>query len=363
MIITHNFIIVLDEPTQPRKGRRRNSTFRQKSKGEAERMPLDLEAETPKTRALKQAERRRKGFRAAAMILICASVLALGRAAINETLLQNPRFTLQEIHVETSGMLSVNQVQNACGVAKGTNLLTVNLCDVRERLLQLPAVSSASVQRDFSGRLSLTVHQRQPVAWIKCEPLGWNPKHPGHCLVVDADGIAIPADLMVSDLSSLPVIDDKTIDQVSAGRAIASPRFIASLKLLKALHSREQRDSVKAISISVPSKFGLDAAFDNGTTVTFAYDDLDQQLQRYDRFITESRQKKWNVQSVNLVAMHNVPVSFRTTKSATTSMPEAIPVSAPASAQPKAASAPSSASKTATRGSSGKTTRTKSSSH
>ena len=326
MIITHILIIVLDEIKQPKKKKRANSTFRSKPKAEElQRLPVDLEADSPKIRAVKQAERRRKGFRTAAMLLLVIALAALGRAAVNETLLKNPRFTLQEIKVDSQGMLSVNDIQAACEVAKGTNLLTVDLAAVRERIVQLPAVRSASVQRDFNGRLTVTAQQRQPIAWVKCEPLGWNPKHPLHCLLVDEEGIAIPADVMQSEFNSLPVIDDKTIKQITAGRPITSVRFLACMKLLKALQTREAQAGCKLVTISVPSNFALDATFDNGSTVTFAYDDLDPQLLRYDRFVAEARQKKWNVQSVNLVATHNVPVNFRLSKSAS-SLPVAIPV-------------------------------------
>ncbi|MDB6073971.1 MAG: Polypeptide-transport-associated domain protein FtsQ-type [Verrucomicrobiaceae bacterium] len=372
VIITDILIIVLDEPKQPKKKNRANSTFRSKPKAEdVVRLPLDLEADSPKLRALKQAEKRKRGFRKAAMLLLIIALAALGRAAVNETLLQNPRFTLQEIKVETPetlanpklqpgpGILSNNQIQAACGLTKGTNLLTVDLSAVRERITQLPAIASVSVKRNFSGRLTVVATQRKPIAWVKCEPLGWNPKHPLHCMVVDAEGIAIPVEVMQASFNDLPMIDDKTIDQITPGKAITSVRFTACMKLLKALKTREAKAGCKLISVTVPGSFPLDARFDNGSTVTFSYDDLDVQLQRYDRFVAEARQKDWNVQSVNLVATHNVPVNFKVTKSTATSLPAAIPVvsqvdsSAPASTPPSTRAA---------RTTSGKSTR-KTSSH
>ncbi|MDB6118612.1 MAG: Polypeptide-transport-associated domain protein FtsQ-type [Verrucomicrobiaceae bacterium] len=373
VIITDILIIVLDEPKQSKKKNRVNSTFRSKPKAEdVVRLPLDLEADSPKLRALKQAEKRKRGFRKAAMLLLIIALAALGRAAVNETLLQNPRFTLQEIKVETPetlanpklqpepGILSNNQIQAACGLTKGTNLLTVDLSAVRERITQLPAISSVSIKRNFSGRLTVVATQRKPIAWVKCEPLGWNPKHPLHCMVVDAEGIAIPVEVMQASFNDLPMIDDKTIDQITPGKAITSVRFVACMKLLKALKTREAKAGCKLVSVTVPGTFALDARFDNGSTVTFSYDDLDVQLQRYDRFVAEARQKDWNVQSVNLVAMHNVPVNFKITKSATTSLPAAIPVVSQVASSAPASTPPST--RAARNTSSGKSTR-KTSSH
>ena len=355
---------MLDEPKKPKAKKRRNSTFRAKPKAqEVVRIPLDLEADSPKTRALKQAERRRKGFKLAAGILVVISLVALGRAAFNETLLRNPRFTLQNIKVESVGMLSKSQIQSACEVPLGTSLLTLDLSEVRERLLTKPAIRSASVQRDFNGQLTVTVQQRKPVAWIKCDPQHLVPKDPLHSLLVDAEGIAIPVAMVLADFDTLPVIDDKTLDPVAPGRTVTSARFSQAMKLLKALQSREVRDQIKVRSISAPGKFALDATFDNGTTVTFVYDDLDPQLARYDRFVTEMHDKKWKVQNVNLVAMHNVPVNFRTTQAAS-SLPAAIPVTVPnAKASPTTASSPASSSNRTSRNTSGKSTTRKSSSH
>jgi len=165
VIITHTLIIVLDEPNNPRKKKGSNSTFRRKVKTEdAQHLPLDLEPDSPKLRAIKHVERRKRGFRRAAMILMAMSLVALGHAALKETLFQNPRFTLREIKVVSKGMLTESQIQAACGTATGVNLLTVNLHDVRERVMQMPAIRSATVQRDFEGRLTISAQQRQPIA-------------------------------------------------------------------------------------------------------------------------------------------------------------------------------------------------------
>ena len=353
---------MLDEQNKPKAKKRRNSTFRAKQKvQEVERLPLDLEPDTPKTRALKHAERRRKGFKLAAMILLGISLVALGRAAFNETLLRNPRFILQEIKVESVGMLTKPQIQKACGVPLGASLLTMDLSEVRERLLQQAAIRSASVQRDFNGQLTVTVQQRKPIAWIKCEPLHFIPKDPIHSLLVDEEGTAIPVAIVLPEFNELPVINDKSLDPVTPGRPVTSPKFGAAMKLLKAMKFREVRDGIKLVNIATTGKFALDATFDNGTTATFAYDDLEPQLLRYDRFVAEMLQKKWAVQNINLVAMHNVPVNFRTTKSSESSLPAAIPVTS-ANAKVSTATTPSNQTRSA-RASSGKSTMRKSSSH
>ena len=345
MVITHILIVVLDEPNQPRKKKSSNSTFRDKPKNEAEqgaatpgnqhRLTVDLSPETPTIRARKMIERRKRGFRLACMLLMGMSLVALGRAALNETLFQNPRFTLREIKVDTKGMLTESQIQAACGTATGVNMLTINLRDVRERVMQMPAVRSATVQRDFEGTLIITTQQRHPMAWVKCEKLHWIPKNPLQSLLVDEEGTAIPAEVVLGEFDKLPVIEDNTIDQITPGRPITSPRFLACMKLLKALQKREQQGGDKILLLKVPNSFAIDTTFASEARVTFGYDNLEPQLVRYDRFAAEARQKKWSIETLNLVAEYNVPVTFRVTKAAA-SAPLAIPVTQVADAAPAA---------------------------
>ena len=333
MIITHTLIIVLDEPNNPRKKKGSNSTFRRKVKTEdAQRLPLDLEPDSPKLRAIKHVERRKRGFRRAAMILMAMSLVALGHAALKETLFQNPRFTLREIKVVSQGMLTESQIQAACGTATGVNLLSVNLHDVRERVMQMPAIRSATVQRDFEVKLTITAQQRQPIAWVKCEKQGWIPKHPLQGLLVDEEGIAIPAEVMLSDFEDLPVIDDSTVEQITPGRPISSTRFLACMTLLKELQKRNPQGGDRLVSLRVPNTFAIEASFASAAKVTFSYDDLPPQLQRYDRFAAEARQKHWSIETLNLVAEHNVPVTFRIAQAS--ALPLAIPVAQLADAAP-----------------------------
>ncbi len=340
-----------------------NSTFRDKPKtGKKHRLPLDLKPESPKLREIKQIERRKKGFRLAAMILMGMSLVALGRAALNETLFQNPRFILREIKVVTQGMLTEDQIQAACGTSVGVNLLTINLRDVRERVMQMPAVTKASVHRDFSGTVTIEATQRQPVAWVKCAKQHWLPKTPLQGLVVDAEGIAIPAMTVLPEYDALPVIEDETMEKITPGRPVTSPRFVACMKLLQELGKRQQQGGDRLLTLRVPgTTYAIEALFASQARVTFSYDDLPPQLARYDRFAAEAKQKHWTIDTLNLVAEHNIPVTFRVARSATAA-PAAIPVAPQVAAVTTPARTSSSSTRAARNSSGGKSSR-KSASH
>lgn len=296
---------------------------------------VDKKADTPKLRQEQKEKRLRQNLKIVGFAALGMALLALGNAALQETLFQNPRFSLRQVFVETEGMLSPLQITRATGLKEGENLLTVNLRDVRERLERMPAIRSAVVQRDFDGRLTVKVQQRKPVAWVKCERLHWFPKRVGQSLVTDAEGIAIPVETITQELDALPVITDESIDQVALGAPIVAARFVASLKLLTMLRSREDAGGEKVTGVSVANKFALVASFSSGARVTFAYDDVEPQIRRYDQFYAAARIKKWDIDTLNLVAEHNTPVTFKVTAEA--EAPAAIPVVARSSGPPATA--------------------------
>ena len=287
---------------------------------------VDKKADTPKLRQEQKEKRLRQNLKIVGFAALGMALLALGNAALQENLFQNPRFSLRQVFVETEGMLSPYQITRATGLKEGENLLTVNLRDVRERLERLPAVRSAVVQRDYDGRLTVKVQQRKPVAWVKCERLHWFPKRVGQSLVADAQGIAIPVETITPELDALPVIADESIDQVALGAPIVAARFVASLKLLDMLRAREESGGEKLSGIQVPNKFALVASFVSGAKVTFAYDDVEPQMRRYDQFYAAARMKKWDIDTLNLVAEHNTPATFKV--NALAEPPAAIPMPA-----------------------------------
>jgi cell division protein FtsQ len=270
---------------------------------------IELAPDSPKQREMRKEERRRRGLKLAGVVAGALALVAVGRAAVQESLFNNPRFYLKEVHVETQGMLTPHQIGLATELKMGQNLLTVNLQDVRARIESLPAVESASVQRDFEGKLSIHVRQRHPVAWVECKSQSWPLKVPGQGLLTDASGVAIPALSYMPEYVTLPVIRDETIrNEIQPRVAIHDTRFAAALKLVNSLHDRESQCGMKLKEVEVKHSFALQASFVDGAQIMFSHDDLDSQLARFDRFAAEALSQKWTVRSLNLVAEYNTPV-------------------------------------------------------
>lgn len=322
-----------DKSPEPAKKAKRGNAFRPRRKpadGELYRQPLDFEPSTPKIRAEEEEESRRRGFRRATTVVVLLLLTALGYVAVKETVWANPSFSLRHVYVHTSGMLTPTEIAYATGLTEGTNLLTADLGAVRGRLMSLPAIKGVTVQRDFAGRMDVTVQQRQPVAWVRIERLGWIPKKSGAGLLVDAEGAAIPCVHMMDAYDGLPEISDDSIEQVVPGAVLKGEQFTAALNLLRRLSERQSLGGDAVRSVTVKNACALEAVLGSGLKATFAWDDLETELKRFDLIVAEAQRRKWHLMTVNLMAETNLPITFRPVAKEG-APPAAVPIARPAS--------------------------------
>ena len=290
--------------------------------GEGRRI-INMEPESPTTRVIRNQQRVRWGFRVGVAILVVFGLMALIRATVQEAFVKNPRFSLRQIVVNTEGSLTPQRIVRTTGLTEGQNLLTINLREVRERIEQLPEVRKATIARDYDGRLTIEVQQRHPVAWIECAKLKLEPMRSGHGWLVDEEGVAIPCEVVIKSYLNLPVIRVDELNQVTPGVEIQSMQFKASLKLLAEMSKRTDDHHDQITLIHVPNPYALVTKFNDGMTVTFGMDGLEEQISRFTRIKREGNERGWRIATLNLLVKDNVPVTF---KSKIASVPSAIPV-------------------------------------
>ncbi|MBL9115856.1 MAG: FtsQ-type POTRA domain-containing protein [Verrucomicrobiaceae bacterium] len=315
---------------KPRKDNLKRGGKKHRPDPDAQRHEIDLDPITPKMREDEEAASRRKGFRLAVALVIAVVLGALMYVSVKETVISNPAFELKYVFVKTEGMLTKLDVAKASGLKPGDNLMTADLSHVKANVMSLHGVKSATVTRDFSGRLDITVTQHNPVSWVRCENLGWVPKKPGAGLLVSDLGVAVPCVNMLQEYSDFPEIQDETLAEVAAGGLIANDRFQAALKLLQSLTKREKTSGESVSVIKVVNDCTLQVKMKSGLAASFAWDDLDAGLARFDIVIAEAKRQKWSLTSLNLMAENVVPVTFKAVPKVSGDAPAAVPLVQPA---------------------------------
>ena len=274
----------------------------------AAKLPVD----SPKIRAMARQEATRRGYTWALRLILFICLSGLLKVTVQEAILKNPQFELQQVAVQTRGPLSVEKIVRATLLTRGENLLFVNLREVRARLHQLPAVASVTLERDFdAGILTLRVEQRQPVAWLECPRLGLVAGRAGDGWLVDAKGVTFPCDALTEAYAALPVIQHEMLAQNTPGRPLDDFGLHAALNLVAALDARYEAGQPRALALQLEAPHSILARFSDKTRVNFGVDDLDLQLARLDRVRDEARRRGWEIDTLNLLARQNVPVTFR----------------------------------------------------
>ncbi len=271
---------------------------------------IDYEPESPVIREHEAEERRRRGFRTAMWLIAAMIVIGVGWVTWHEALEKNSQFLLKSVVVNTEGTLTREQIVAATGLTEATNLLTMNLREVRAKIERLPQVKSAVIHRDYHGKLTLDVVQRIPVAWIECpkqklfEPLS------GKGCLMDAEGAPVPCDVITKTYLAMPRIQFPGLSEASPGKPVPDMQVHAALRLMEKLQSRDDSGHAALEAIEIPNAWSLVAHFGGDAKVTFGVDDIDPQLVRFDRFMHEARARQWRVATLNLLSRINTPATF-----------------------------------------------------
>lgn len=297
------------KPKHSRKDSNRSSSIRATKGGEQHR--LDLEPESPATRQIRSQERVRWGFHVAICVLVLFGLIALGRATVREAFEKNPRFSLREVVVNTRGPLTPQKIVKTAGLTDGQNLLSINLREVRERIEELPEVRSGAIQRDYEGKLTIAVEQRHPVAWLECQKLKLQPMKNDGGMLVDNECVAVPCDVLVKEHIGLPVIRIEGLDSMTPGLKIESPQVTSALRLIAEMKRRSTGPKQQIRRIDILSPYALQTKFEDGVSVTFGMDGLEDQLVRYRRIRSEATDRGWQIATLNLLVADNIPVTFK----------------------------------------------------
>ena len=119
------------------------------------------------------AEKRRRNRVILKSVLIGAATIdaALGLLLLYMVFLHLPYFNLQHVEVTGNRRLSRDEVIEASELERGINLLTVNLPNIAQKLKKHPWIRSASVYRQFPGRVMIEIEERTPRAILAAEKL------------------------------------------------------------------------------------------------------------------------------------------------------------------------------------------------
>lgn len=150
-------------------------------------LPLSPEEESPflRPRTRTRVRRVRRGWTAhVALVLQLGAAVVFGAAllwmGVTKTL-SSPHLRVDHILVRGNHFLSEGEIRELLGPANGTNILTLDIIALTQRLRESPWLEGATVRRTLPDLLQVDVHERRPMALVEI----------GRLYLMDAEGDVI----------------------------------------------------------------------------------------------------------------------------------------------------------------------------
>jgi len=115
-------------------------------------------------------------------------------------------FLLREVTIEGRRETTEAQMKRAVAIPLGEPVLSIDLAALRERVLALPWVREARIERHLPGRIHVAIEERTPFAL-------WQER--GQFVVIDRDGRVIET-VRVAAFAHLPVVVGKGAEKTAA---------------------------------------------------------------------------------------------------------------------------------------------------
>ena len=268
-----------------------------------------------------QATRLRLGLLAlvvpAVTVLALVIVWRLGVATLNAFVYENADFAIQQIDVQTDGVIAPEQLRRWTGVKPGANLIALDLAAVKRNLELVSVIDSVSVERVLPRTLKIRVTERDPIAQVNVPRADGVNGIAVSVFQLDADGMVMqPLDPRLCTVplakmnSELPVIAGVNAFQMQPGRRVELPQVQAALQLIAAFARSPMSGLVDLRRVDISAPGVVVATTGQGSEITFGLDNLDQQLRRWRQIYDLGVRQQRAIASVDLAVANNVPVRW-----------------------------------------------------
>jgi len=235
---------------------------------------------------------------------------------IEHAFYQNPDFGLRVIDLNPNPVIDEPGVVEVIGIdlAAGPSLFDINIREAGDKLLELPAVTGARVERHLPGTLVVRIVTRTPKAWIRCEDEGLVQSRKPGAMLVDHDGVAYPCpEMQFETAASLPVIELSSLpDQpITVGGKLAQPELDHCFRLIAAARAADPAAVQWIDTIRQANEWSLELVTRQGTRATFSLGDHPRQITSLRNALDHAAEKAYVIETINLIPKYNIPITVR----------------------------------------------------
>ena len=242
-----------------------------------------------------------------------------GDWVLNRLVYENKSFAIQQLDVQTDGVVAVNQLCRWAGLKPHENLLALDLARVKRNLELVPLVQSVSVERVLPRTLRIRVVEREPIAQVNVplqrtggglETASFQLDPDGFVMLpLDTHQRAIPPNPAGAEL--LPVISGLDPRELQPGRRIDAPQLQGALQLIIAFQQSPMAGLADLKWIDIASPEVLVVKTGQASEITFGLLDLEQQLRRWREIFDLGQKMAKAIATLDLAVTNSVPALWQ----------------------------------------------------
>jgi hypothetical protein len=251
-----------------------------------------------------------------AVVGLSAGIYIGAREAANRLWFENPDYRVRTIEFQTDGTLQREEVLKAAELHEGTNIFSVNLARIHDRIQQLPQADEVEVVRKLPREIDIRIVERRPIAWITSEKEITDPFTSDAAFLVGRRGVLMKQKKLLPEYLGLPLILGCTSESLEPGKVVESPEAKTALDLLRFAERSFLQTRFQIREIDISKSYCVVVTDKNHSRVMFGLSDLEEQLRRLQVFLDYCDNTKQELETLNLVAQRNIPVTFTSPASA-----------------------------------------------
>jgi cell division protein FtsQ len=204
-------------------------------------------------------------------------LLSVGLIFVHDLFTQTHYFDLKKIDIKGLQHLSQKDIMLQSGLAKGDNILGINLNLIRKKLLAHPWIEGVQVSRLLPDSIIIAIKEYHAEAIVKIENSAY---------LLSTNGVLFTP-LMPSDPKNMPIITGFSYSDIPVANFPASFQFKAASEVLKMGRSSSSIIPAKKIKeIRMDGELGLTLnAFTPSLQIQIGYEHYPEKYQNFKRIL------------------------------------------------------------------------------
>lgn len=240
-----------------------------------------------------------------------------GEWALDALVYENEAFAIQQIEVQTDGVIAPEHFRRWSMVKPGQNLLALDMMRVKRDLELVPLIQSAAIERVLPRTLRLRITEREPVAQVITmqsraqggyEPVIYHLDETGFVFLPLNPRFRAAPPTITND--SLPIISGVAMSDLRPGRRVESAQVLGALGLISEFDHSPMAGLAELERINVGAPEVIEASTTHGTQVIFSLNSFETQLNRWRLVYDEYQKLGKSIAMLDLSIANNNPLRF-----------------------------------------------------